>query len=521
MKSDYQEIIGNIGLNCLDPSRAQQNYVEFYEEITRLFKGAGGLGLELALLTGTAKDYPNLCNVFTDYHANTYSEKDVFQNKNNKGLFSVSTYSIDVEYYWPKYLIEVTESGSSPASIFTKNNVLYGLSRKVGKLIDTSEIENKMGQIKTTLFSGMNESNSFITKFNKMRLTGNNKVKSYEANIWPIALAHEVAKEFTVCGPTREKLGYNAGGVKWPFSGVPMTCPIATTQDAAFIWDTGVMDLIAPDSLAKLYGASDPRSCAIDHVRRATQSKVSGKLSSLTPPVENFGSQNAMMRKALFGCSYPVSSFEAIFNNLSSTLTKNPLNQIMCTPWGQLYPRTGKVATANDYVFANTALKFKSLSNDVFGVELGAQEKISSFLPFDERSYGLYEYGDLRMIDSSASPDLALSETSEIAKSATYASAIAEMDSASALATEVARQEKLETGGVNVSGSRRRIYTVWEKINCVSPVRKQVIRATGAATISKYESCQKAIRLEVYKLFQRKYLRKICDLANEKLGGGI
>jgi hypothetical protein len=60
-----------------------------------------------------------------------------------------------------------------------------------------------------------------------------------------------------------------------------------------------------------------------------------------------------------------------------------------------------------------------------------------------------------------------------------------------------------------VAGDRR-IYTVWEKVQCTSPSTRLTI-STGPVKVKKYESCGGAIRFEVYKFVQQALLRKICD----------
>jgi hypothetical protein len=42
--------------------------------------------------------------------------------------------------------------------------------------------------------------------------------------------------------------------------------------------------------------------------------------------------------------------------------------------------------------------------------------------------------------------------------------------------------------------------------------------STGPVTVKKYESCESAIRFEVYKFVQQELLRKVCDWMGEKVG---
>ena len=77
------------------------------------------------------------------------------------------------------------------------------------------------------------------------------------------------------------------------------------------------------------------------------------------------------------------------------------------------------------------------------------------------------------------------------------------------MTAEVLRARKAEMGGANALPGDRRIYTVWEKVQCSSPSTRLTI-STGPVTVKKYESCDAAIRFEVYKYIQKDLLRKAC-----------
>ncbi|MFG1594143.1 hypothetical protein [Halobacteriovorax sp. CON-3] len=517
IKSDFGEIMSSIALNCLDPSRLQQNYVEFIEEMSRLAKGFVEVGPALAILTGTAKRYPNLCNVYTDYHASTIETENKLMSKKTDGPISIKTYSMNISYYWPKYMIDVTETGGSPASFFTEGNSLYSLNRKISDKIELGKLDEAL------IASAPSESKNFlalnasVSKMNRMRITGSTVMPTLEAHAWPVALSHKIAKDFTVCGPEREKLGLSAGGIKWPVPMVPMTCPVATSEDIPFAWDTGAIDLISADGLTRAKAGMDIRLCGADIVQRAV-GKFSGKISEVAPPLEKLQGETPVMRSALMGCSFPLSSSEGMVNNIRKSASMNPLSKVSCTPWGALYPRSGKTYQRNDYTYANTALRFKSLANDVFGLEIGADEKVSSYYPFDTRAFGLYSYGDIRMKDSSTDPLFIAKEVANQSLSLSYKNVLGASDRVTATAIEISRQDAIKKGKIRPFDSKKRVYTIWEKISCVSPAQIQEIKVMGQPTVRKYNSCQKAIRVEAYKLFQQKYLRRLCDLSGQTLG---
>jgi hypothetical protein len=82
---------------------------------------------------------------------------------------------------------------------------------------------------------------------------------------------------------------------------------------------------------------------------------------------------------------------------------------------------------------------------------------------------------------------------------------------------EALRAKEGEMRGNNLVTGDRRIYTVWEKVQCTRPNTRLMI-STGPVTVKKYESCESAIRFEVYKFVQTELLRKIGDWMEERVG---
>lgn len=72
--------------------------------------------------------------------------------------------------------------------------------------------------------------------------------------------------------------------------------------------------------------------------------------------------------------------------------------------------------------------------------------------------------------------------------------------------------------GYNPIKGDRRIYTVFEKIDCVYPSNRITTKVGFTPEIRKYESCRSAVRYEVYKYIQTKMLRNICDAFNQYEG---
>lgn len=82
---------------------------------------------------------------------------------------------------------------------------------------------------------------------------------------------------------------------------------------------------------------------------------------------------------------------------------------------------------------------------------------------------------------------------------------------------ETARARRGELEGTNVVPGDRRIYTIWEKVQCSSESRRLTISQGGVET-KKYEDCRAAIRFELYKFVQLEILRKACDWMRQPVG---
>jgi len=86
------------------------------------------------------------------------------------------------------------------------------------------------------------------------------------------------------------------------------------------------------------------------------------------------------------------------------------------------------------------------------------------------------------------------------------------------VAAEVARAKYSEILGNNPVPGNKRIYTIWEKIQCTYPSTRISVKVGMSPEVRKYEDCQSAIRFEIYKYIQTKLLRKICDVMGKKVG---
>lgn len=105
------------------------------------------------------------------------------------------------------------------------------------------------------------------------------------------------------------------------------------------------------------------------------------------------------------------------------------------------------------------------------------------------------------------------------------------------IAAEIARAQYGNIMGSNFLPGNKRIYVIWEKITCDAPFIKVTVKhdfgeqsiykdlpETGVKNpdYSQFESagpsCRTAIRYELYKRFQTKYMRDWCDLLGKGLG---
>ena len=135
---DAADIISQLGLNCAtDPQLIET----FYNEFVRVLSGVARVASESAQLMVYKADFPNMCHVMTQNHINTYSEGTHVTKtkkcslKNPLGGCLTHIYTTyekpEPSYYWPKYLIEVTEKGNDPHPTFAQGNLLYSGNRKI------------------------------------------------------------------------------------------------------------------------------------------------------------------------------------------------------------------------------------------------------------------------------------------------------------------------------------------------------------------------------------------------------
>ncbi len=413
---DATDIVGNIGLNCIDPTRLPQNIAYFVQEFYRIVGGIGRLTSESALLLAMKKDFPQMCHVMTKAHIASYSEgKDVKHEKkcSLKGPFGgcLAHKKIKKErpkptYYWPKYFLEITTKGHDPHPSFAKKNALYTANRKIAAgLAKKVDVDGaiKLGQYvfggKALLGAvgmdvGGNDLGELtkakaLTPFEKMRIraTRDKTNATYDVNVWPVALSDLYAAHFTVCGPVLMNEGKSPGGYSWPFKGVPMTCPIALTADFYHYWDTGLLDYLDPETVSAMAIGSNPVSCGAAEGMRALSNLggfsggAIGDRGSITSSLSNLG---AKLKKGLSGCSWPVlGKGEAIAKKALSMASSAKWKQAKCTLWGSVAPRMSISPYENDYSFANTALKGKLLSHEIMGLERGREERFSLAYPWE------------------------------------------------------------------------------------------------------------------------------------------
>ncbi|PIR04673.1 MAG: hypothetical protein COV57_03050 [Candidatus Liptonbacteria bacterium CG11_big_fil_rev_8_21_14_0_20_35_14] len=515
--TDGQNAIREIGQNCADPTRLHLNIMEFVNETKNLISGLSELSSELAIQTGNNRNYPNICHVFTQAQRNTYKEEWIDAPvEKNQGVVSAKT--VKVSYYWPKYQIEVMERGNDFASEYIENNSLFSVNRAIAeKLLPLYDV-TKISSIKDYITGGLEGGalSQALSPIERLRITGTGSSTGthLESNIWPIASSYTVASRLTVCGPEREEMGINPGGIKWPFRGVPMTCPLSTSLDLYPYWDTGVLDFINPRTIKNIFTSSDIKTCAIDYSTKLLAELAEDKVSTFVPTeliAKKTEGLSGTIRKALLGCSFPVlGDVEALVSTFTNVTSIGKWRELGCTPWGPLYPRMGRFTFKNDFVYANAALRFKLLSNDLMGVERGQSERWSLSYPWEKRAYGLYIPGSVALIDSSVSVKHQSELIKKFSKEYGYASQLKVQDSVTALGLELSRQGLEKKIGKKLINGDRRIYTIWEKIKCVYPVKKLTIKTPIGITYSKYDSCRSAIKMSVYKNFQQNILPKIC-----------
>lgn len=607
-----QEVILNLGLNCADGA----NIALFLRELQKALSGVTRILSESALQLALKKDYPTVCHVMTKEHLKSYSESR--DSSHQSKCLSRDPYSgcllrqnIKIEhphaqYYWPKYFIEVNEKGNDSHPAFAKNNALYSASRGIAKSL--SGFIDKNGALKITalVLGGKNALGTIgvdvgnvsrqdlmqvgaLTPFEDMRVRGSRHktMTTFEVNLWPVGLSESIAEHFSVCGPILKEQHKSPGGYSWPFKGVPMTCPVAMSRDAAAFWDTGMLDYLDPQAIGQMGIASNPLSCGGATAMDALGSFGSGsrdKLGDQTPINNGISGMSQDWRQSLVGCSFPIlGSSEALAKKAMSVTDSAKWKGPYCSLWGSLAPRMSSGLYGTDYAYANAALKFKTLAHELFGVPRGDFERWSLAYPWEgpgsvadsrgeafsafkgqisealkgwgvdysptdakSRSEALLKPGDPLLVDMSytsrywkdmvanrtaefgyiaglgvasvAARQAAIDQFSRVGKASGGEMAVGAAAAAAPWVTaEALRAREGEMSGGNVVAGDRRIYTVWEKVQCTSPSMRLTI-STGPVTVKKYESCESAIRFEVYKFVQQELLRKVCDWMGEKVG---
>ena len=582
LANDARTIIRNLGLNCGQP----QNYSQFIAEVKSLIGGIGKVSTEFSLQLGTKKDFPTVCHVLTQNQLNSYSEGTQRTNSSTCVMRSfgkcVKRKHIKKErpmpsYWWPKYFIEVTEKGNDAHSSFDGgNNLLFSLNRNLANSLSSFVDENgaitltsyvmggstllsSIGVKTGTVDTGELMKASVLTPLEKMRFRGSrSKTQStYDVNIWPVANSKTLASHLTVCGPDLVKQGKHPGGYSWSMEGIPMTCPVAMSNDAFAYWDTGMTDYIDPEIVSGMLLAANPLSCGIAQASKAfsdmgalsgnkigDQKAISGQLSSVS------GND----KQSLQNCSWPIlGTAEAIAKKSLSLGNLKKWKDHKCTLWGALAPRTSSTAYASDYSFANTALKFKLLSHEMFGIPRGEQERWSLAYPWEgkgsssssslgglssikndltngssellrknginvkgdsggsSRSESLLITGSPLLVNSSVSSKYIQDRVSQHGKEFAYIAGMTASGAAPFLAAEVSRMKAAQLGKGNILSGDRRIYTIWEKVSCVSQSTKVTEQVRPLPSVTFYDSCTSAVRFEVYKYVQLKLLRRICD----------
>lgn len=601
--ADAERIVSALGLNCGTPN----NYPLFLNEFYKVMTGFGQFSSELALQTGTAKKFPNICNVLTQPQIDSYSEtpEKTYNRKcvlirpwPLKGCLkfnNITTTQPRATYWWPKYLIEVSEKGNDFHSSFVEGNKILAINRSIArgltKFFDVGGVTKLVGLMtgSASLLKavGVNLGSTSDLKLGQalalspseaMRITAGSgrTLTTYEANIWPIVSSKTLASKLTVCGPQITDAGGDPGGYAWPYAGVPMTCPVATSTDAYSYWDSGILDYIDPEAAIQVAAASNPLTCgmAAGMEYLASQGKFQGEKVGDQSKYDK-ESSGSSQSKSLSNCSSPVlGTTEAIVKKSMSTADMKKWSQVKCTLWGSIAPKSAITAYDNDYSYANTALKFKLFSHELFGVPRGDQERWSLAYPWEggggstnstgdsntggaiskttnikgqftknftdtiskitsgkiklgfnsaNRSEGLFVVGDPSFINASTSSKYWLDRTKQITTELAYIgglnAATSSLDPASRagawIASEGSRYATTSSGGQNSISGNRRIYTIWEKIKCKSKTTKV---ENSFPPLIVYKSCQDTIQYEVYKYIQLKLLRKICNALKQEEG---
>ncbi len=487
---DIMGMVADLGLNCASIDQ----WAIVVREFNNLAKGIARVIVEEAQTLAYKPDYPTVCHVLTNAQIATYEEHSVKKSWGggprwgNSQPYSTQTTQEQKRptYYWPKYFIEVTEKGNDAHPSFAKNNVFYGINRKIsnslGSYIDIDGPlklmsglflkDNLLGTlgVKTQGDTDMGAlmKTAVLSPFEKARLVANHEKThaTYEANIWPVGLSQTIAEHLTVCGPVRVKNRQEPGGYGWNLKGVPMTCPVAMTKDAYAYWDTGVIDYIDPQAVAAMATAANPAACgaaaAADALggMRAGNSEAKGESSQVGAALSKLTEK---LRGGLKTCSWPIiGSSEAIAKKAVAATDAAKWLGPYCTVWGALAPRSSSSPYQNDYSYANSALKFKLLAHELFGVPRGNRERWSLAYPWEgpgasnlseslkkqfpflasmnisaltdkvsagsssglSRAEDLYQAGDPRLVDTSLNGNLISTRVLNLAKEIAYLAAL-------------------------------------------------------------------------------------------------
>jgi hypothetical protein len=406
---ELQQVVGTVGLNCATPDRWAQAYAEFKS----IMSGIGTTLTEELQTLAYKKDYPSVCHVLTksqiaSYHDWTYRYPD----KTDCSLGVCVKYKFErplPAYYWPKYFIEVTQKGNDSHPSFAENNLLYTSNRKIayqlGKLFDTKGAANLANKllgfslltdnlkgigINTKGFDqGRLMQASLMEPLEKLRMRANSHktLPTYEANIWPVGLSWAVGSNLTVCAQEYQNKNREIG-YSWPFKGVPQTCPVAMSKDAYAFWDSGMIDYMDPQAVASMAVASNTVACLSAQLGQSElanmkegKSSSKGDGASVDKAVSGLTST---LSKAIRPCSWPITgAAEAIAQKVISSADSAKFAGPYCTVWGSLAPRSSTSVYQNDFSMVNSALKFKLMAHELFGIPRGYMERWSLAYPWE------------------------------------------------------------------------------------------------------------------------------------------
>jgi|GEM_PF-3122170 len=419
---DSVEIVSSLGLNCGTPN----NWPIAAKEIGSILIGFSRVIVESSQILLYKKDFPNVCHMLTkniiaseEYGLKEESAKSTDRPCVLKGFAggcllrkSITTEKISPSYYWPKYLIEVSEKGNDSHESFAAGNFLYSLNRKISAIltqaISSSEIPSTLvgllelskpllkaigldlGEMKVADFIKLTP----LQELQKLRIrsTKEKNNTTFDVNVWPVALSDTVATHLAVCGPDLVASGGDAGGYAWPIKGVPMTCPIAMSVDAYMYWDTGLLDYLDPEAITAMAAATNPLSCFASWsadmlLEEKMETEKLGDQSGVKKLTQSLPDQ---IKGAFSTCSFPIlGNTEAISKKSMSLASLSKWKQVKCTPWGPLAPRVSS-SFSSDYNFANSALKFKLLAHELFGLKRGAKERWNLVYPWEDSAVSIF-----------------------------------------------------------------------------------------------------------------------------------